>query len=442
MKQTKQLTIGLIICCLTATVGLRPALAAEKVPHKAHIILKEVSELIGNKKYQEAVHRLISFQDRAPAKSRRSVNEGNHHYLVTFALGNAYLYLDQPESAVDKYRLVLENRPRFFPAWSNLGKAHFQMQQFEKAAQTFFKAYDLSNNREFRLLHLSAVSFLNAELPEKALESLQLFIGNHPGEYGSSQKETFVRVLFALNRVKEALPVIRNIILETEGAQKKRWQEVLLYQYIEQQMHKPALALSRKLAGDDPLEPKWWKGLAHLHLLADRQEKSLAAMMIVARLRPLSAEEKKLLASLNLSLNIPLQSVRYYQDIMQTKMTPDMVKSLVHAYLKLDDVESAQKWIDSGLAHFEDDELLLLKANLHFEEHQFDAAAGTYEKLVARKPDQGQTWLMWGYATWKLGKTVTARWVLTLAATFSEQKDSALAILKQMNQFDQSGQHE
>ena len=117
---------------------------------------------------------------------------------------------------------------------------------------------------------------------------------------------------------------------------------------------------------------------------------------------------------------------------MGKKVEPDIVKGLAHSYLKLDNKNMALKWIDTGLQHFEDSDLLLLKANLHFEQQQFELAEGAYEKLVTLNPELGQAWLMWGYTAWKRGQESTARKALKQAIRFKTQKKSALALLDQM----------
>ncbi|MFH2132476.1 MAG: tetratricopeptide repeat protein [bacterium] len=432
MDPIKILRIGLISCCLLLASGQGGLFAQEEIPRPAHLILNTVSRLIDNQRWDEAIAQLEKFQGQAPENSGRSNRDGYHHYLVNFALGNGYLNTDQPGRAVEKYRAVLKDSPRYFPGWSNLGKAYFQLQQYAQAAESFEQAYEVSHASQSQMLYLSAVAWLAGKQPEKALERIQRLRQRHPVEFTPPRQETLVQVLFALNRPRDALPAIREIIRNADGQRKKTWQEILLYQTISLKMEAAALSLAEELVREDPLEPRWWKGLAHLHLAENRHRDTLVAMTVYAQLQPLTPAEWKMVASLNLTLNIPLQSARIYENLMLTKPTPEIVRGLVHSYLKLGNTNAALKWIDTGLQHFADIDLLMLKANLQVEQNQFAAADRTYATVIAQAPDRGQAWLMRGYTAWKLGKTGIAHQALQRAVSFSEQKESALAILKQM----------
>ncbi len=432
MTGTRFLLISFITCFLFIGYGQETAISQEEIPRPAHLLLSKVSTLIESNQCREAIQQLESFQNQAPKKSRRSKKAGNHHFLINFALGNCYLNTDQPDRAVEKYRTVIADSPRYFPAWSNLGKAYFQLQQFDFAAEHFMQAYQISDHKQSQFLYLNAVSDLSGDLPEAALEKLLLLKQRHPEAFSIARQETLIQVLFALKRYHETLPVIRKVIQHVTGQQKKNWQEILLNQYVSLNMNTAAMSLAKKLVQQDPLEAKWWKALTHLHLTANRHDEALLSMTIYKQLTPLSVEEKKLIASLNLSLNIPIQATRTYEELLQTKVEPEIVKGLVHSYLKLDNTTAALQSIDAGLQHFEDVDLLLLKANLLFENRQFELAGRAYEKLVSLKPEQGQAWLMWGYTAWKLGRETTARKALNQAKTFKAQKESALAVLNQM----------
>lgn len=433
MNRTSYLLPAIVICFLCLVHGQGTLSAQEEIPRPAHLVLNRISKLVNDKQYNQAIIELEQFQNRSPEKSRHSKKTGNHHYLITFALGNCYLYTDQPEQAAEKYRVVTLNNPRYLPAWSNLGKTYLQLQQHEKAAESFEQAYELSDRLESRFLYLVAVSYLNGGKPESALEKMLSLKQRHPQEFSLTRQETLVQVLFALKRFPEALPIIKNIIHTVQGPRKKTWQEILLYQYLALEMHPAATALAEELARQYPLEPKWWKGLAHLYLTAHRLDETLVSMTVYDRLKPLSTEEKKMMATLNLSLNLPLQASRIYEELAQQKFEPQVVKNLVQCHLKLGDADAALKLIDTGLQHFEDTDLLLLKANLLFEKQQYAKASAAYEKLTTSDPNQGQAWLMWGYSAWKLGKEATARKALAQASTFKKQKTSALNILRQLD---------
>jgi len=432
MNRNRYFLLTIVLSTLFFTPGWGTALAQSEIPRPAHLMLIEISKLMASNQYDQAIFKLEAFQKKASANNRSSKRTGNHHYLVTFALGNCYLNTALPDRAVEKYRIVTKDNPHYLPAWSNLGKAYLQLQQHKKAAESFEQAFELSNRLESQFLYLAAAAYLADGQPKFALERMLLLKKNHPREFTATRQETQVQALFALNRFREALPLIQNIIRTVQGPRKKTWQEILLYQYISLKMQPAATALAEELVQQYPLEPKWWKGLAHLYLAANRLDETLISMIVYNRLQPLSAEEKKMLASLNLSLNLPRQAARLYEALAEVKPEPQIIRNLAYSQLKLGDTDAALKWIDFGLQQFEDTDLLLLKANLHFNQEQFELASSASEKLTRSDPGQGQAWLMWGYSNWKLGKVKTAREALVKATKFKQQKIAALALLKQL----------
>jgi len=416
-----------ILYCIFWVIGIsviiwHPNIYAEKnrnISLPVAVLLNQVSSLTYQNKCREVVRLLES--------------DTHSHYLLNFALGNCYLETSKTEQAIQQYQKVLTLKPDYFPAWSNLAKSFYDLKNYLNAAESFFHGYHYSNPKNGQFLYFSAVAYQAGHQPQKAIKIFHLLMDHHPELIQLQWKELLIQSLFSLERNREALPYIEEIIEKSENIQRvKAWEETLLYQYITLEMVKKATVLAEKLVIKEPLKPKWWKTLSHLKLAVKDYKETLVAMTIYSELTSLSQNEQKLLAFLNLKLNIPRQSIQLYEQILSKSVKPEIVTGLVHSYLKLQQPEAALKWTRIGLKNFEDTSLRIIKANLLVKMEAYQEASEDYQILTADHPKNGQYWLMLGYTAFKSENRKLAISALKKAITFPEQKQAARSILKQI----------
>ena len=260
-------------------------------------------------------------------------------------------------------------------------------------------------------------------------------------------KETLVNILFALERHKKALPWIRELAQKSSGDKKKKWQEILLYQYLTLKMDAQALEYARFLTRTDPTEPKWWKSLAHIHLGKNRLEKGLQSLMIYGFLTPLSLSETQLLADLYMACNVPEEAARYYQEwvAMAGKETGKdtgkpcdrakvlkTISKIANALVRAGQDDAALAWMDKGLSMKKDYSLMRAKADLLFRQRRYEIAYDVYAGLTDSKKDKGLAHLMMGYAAWHCGKNREAAQAFARAADHPKQKKAAQSALAQI----------
>lgn len=391
------------------------------IPRPVAILLNQVSDLTRQNNCKEVVTLLES--------------NSRSHYLLSFALGNCYLQLSKTKQAVQIYNQILSVKPHYFPAWSNLAKSYYELKMYLKAAKSFHAGYECSNPPKREFLYFSAVSFQIGRQPEKALNMFHLLMNHHPDNPPIQWKVSLVQVLLSLNKNREALPHIEEVIKKLNNPRKiKIWEETLLFQYINLGMREKATAFAEFLVSKDPLEPKWWKGLAHLKLAAKEYKDTLIILTIYSQLAALTPDEKKLLASLNQRLDIPVQSARLYEQILAEKIKPEIIQGLVQSYLKLQQPATALKWVRIGLQNFENLSLRLIKANLLVEMEAYQEASEDFQKLTVKDPNNGRFWLMLGYTALKSENHNLAISALKKAVAFEKQKQSAQNLLKQIAQ--------
>ena len=120
------------------------------------------------------------------------------------------------------------------------------------------------------ILFYSAVSFMAAEDYATALEVFDRLLTAHKDQVKLEWKENIVQAYLAIDQPRKALPFIEELSEKSRGNKKKQWQEVRLYQYMNLNMNLQALEYTRLLTREYPVEPKWWKAMAHLHLMENK----------------------------------------------------------------------------------------------------------------------------------------------------------------------------
>ncbi len=420
---------ALALCLFIATA----AYAAEKepVPLAARLILHKAGKYITKRDPASAIKVLDAFQARGGKIQKSGVAEkkGYHHYLIDFTLGNCYLSTNHTQAAIDHYLAATRKNPVYSPAWLNLAKCFYDLQQYAKAARAFLHGYESADKKQAKTLYYSLVSFMAATEYTKALEIIERLTRFPGSQIPLEWKESFVQAFMSAQKPRRALPYILELADKSSGKKKKQWQETLLYQYISLEMKKKAMTYALQLTREDPIEKKWWKALANMYLSDGKYKKALAALMLYHYLTPLNRREKRLIADLNMMMGIPARAVPFYQNLLGQEKDTGMVKHLVSGYLALHQPEQALAAVEKGLRNVKNDELLMLKGRILYEMKKYEVAARIFEKAAFKKNQPGEAWLMLGYAAWNIGDLKKAKHAFQQAATFPAHKKKAKKML-------------
>jgi len=271
-----------------------------------------------------------------------------------------------------------------------------------------------------------------AEKNKRSLEIFEQLISLYKDEIKLEWKEMLAQLYLACDLPLKALEHIEELAEKLPGKKRKQWQEILLYQYIALEMKSKAMAYAKRLTKEDSIEPKWWKGLAHIYFSEERYKDALVPFTICSYFAPLSDQEKKFLADLNLNLGIPVQAMRYYEDLLSKKEDSDIYKLLIHAYLSLHKPEKAIETIKNALKYSSQEELWMLKGHILYENERYKEAMQAFEKAAKQMSDPGQAWLMTGYAAWNSNDLSKARQAFTKALEYPKQKDKAQESLRRV----------
>ena len=428
----------LIIICLIWSLFLfaspKPAIAGEKIPLGAQIVLYKAQQLAGQKKIDQAIKVLEKYNTKERLKKRAKTDSRNYgHFLVDFNLGNFYFLNNAVDKAAGSYQTVIKKNPDFSAAWINLARCSYELNRFLKAGECFASGYAALKEKKPELLYYSAISFMTGNDYQKALKMFKELLASDPKPFKLIWQEGLVQVYLALKQPRNALPHIINLAEKTTGSRQLNWQEILLQQYLSLGMQKKALEYLTELTIKDPLQPKWWKGLVHLHLAQNHQQKALIALTIYEYIKPLSRAEQKLKADLNLMLGIPKQAAICYENILADGLEPAIIKRVAQSLQSLQNYSKALQWVEKGLEKFSDQEFLMQKGNLLYEMEKYQAAMAAYKKAAEfDEHAAGRAWLMMGYSAWNINDLISAKKALSMAAKYKSQGRAAQRALNQL----------
>lgn len=438
------LTLLLFLLLLPPGTAAKETDGKIELPLPAQLILAKVQPLIQAKKYPQAIEALKAFQARATDDdSKRDDPRGYHHPEVEFSLGNCYLLSDRFQEATTAYQRALDRDPGHTYAWLNLANAQYELNHNAEAGRCFQKAYETATEKKPEYLYYSAAAYLMAGDNQQSIKIFDRLFSLHPDSIKPEWKENMVHALLATDQSRRALPYIRELANTYTGDKQIQWQEILLYQYMQLDMQREALVLAHQLTRQTPTLPKWWKALAHIQLNAEKYEDALMALTIYSFLTPLTMEEKKLLADLNLQLDIPVKAAPLYEACLKEKPDKRMLQQLAITYRQMGKPEMALAVIDAVDPDSTDADIILLKGELCYGLKRYEQAATAYQKAAQNKGNHcGRAWLMAGYAAWQMNDIPASKAAFTQAAKHEKQRKAANSALKQLAALSMVGTHQ
>lgn len=406
------------------------------LPAAVRMVLGVAGGLMDKGKHGEAVEKLLAFEARG--RSAKGADGTPHavysHPMIHFALGNAYLLQAAHGPARQAFEQAVALHPDWVPAWLNLAKTQYELDAPAEAARCFFMAYEKGARQEAEHLYLSAASHLMARQYDAAVARFDQLLAGHPAQMRPEWREHLVHALLSNDQPRRALPHIRRLAGTYAGDQRIQWQEILLHQYMQLEMHTDALALVRDLVDEAPTLAKWWKAKAHLHLNIQDHAPALVAMTVYGYLTELTREEQQLLADLHLQVGIPDRAAPLYASLLQEGASDQrVIHHLVTALRRIDQSEAALAQLERHPALGEDPDLLMLRADLLYELQRYAEAAAAYRRAAAGNSRQaGQAWLMAGYAAWRTADWAASRQAFEQAARFERQRQPALTAMRRL----------
>lgn len=440
LNRLKQTLIAILTGAMV--VGLQVSHAAagqdgQQLPASVRVVLSQVNRLIEKADYDGAVEKLTAFQARGgPSPAGDDAAAGVYrHPMIDLVLGSCLLCQGRYADAEMTLTRATRHMPERTAAWLNLAKACYEQGKHALAATHFAEAYDRAEKKQPDHLYYSAAAYLMARRYKRAVAAFERLQTHHPDRIEPAWRAHWVNALLSDGRARRALPHIRTLIAQYDGKERIRWQEVLLYQYIQLDMTDQARRYAHTLTSEAPTVARWWKLTGQIDLNVGRYETALAALTIYGYLTPLSDQEKRLWADLSLQLGIPVQAAPVYEQMLAADPDPKVLKNLVAAYRRLGRSEAALAELEKHAGLAEDPELTMLEADLLYDLKRYEAASAAYLQAAREEHRRtGQAWLMAGYAAWQAKDIDTSRRAFEQAAQFKSQRRSALLAMRQLKQ--------
>ena len=415
----------------------RAALDVDGIPLAARMVLAKATEFLKQKSYDRAIATLTAFQAKGGAipAAHRPDPKGYHHPAIYYLLGNCHLLQNKYLQAGEAYQHAVEQDPDFSDAWANLAKTCFEQEDYIRAASCFASAYETSGRSGPDHLYFSAVSYLMADQYSLSVSAFQRLFENHADCVSLPWRAHYAQALIADGQARRALPLIRILAEKSTGADRTKWQEILLYQYLQLEMHNEALAYATELTRSECTRAIWWKALAHVELSGGRHKKALAALTIYSYLTPLTPTEQKLWADLNLQLNIPTRAIAQYRALLSQKFDAEALKNMVFAYQSQDRFQEGLDQLNHYAPDTDDPEILMLKADMLYALKQYADAGVLFRQVAERQTSHaGQAWLMAGYAAWQCNDDRAGRQAFQSAAKHQRYRKAAQMAMHQMEE--------
>ncbi len=380
------------LCALVAVMLVWAAgspLAADQgsdLPQAVQKAVYEAQQNMAAKKYAEAEKKLLAYERSQPDAP---------HYLVAFTLGNVLSYQGKKQAAIERYRACAELNPGFGPVWQNLGKTCFDLKQYSRAGEHFFKAWQTGAPKDPKLRHHAAVAWMLAGENQKALAHLEYLVSGDAGRPQKQWIEALLKVSLDLGRDEKAVAALGRILEKEEG------------------------------------ETRWWKLLAQLHARRQEYRKAASAFEIYALLVPaLGREDAILMGDLYNAIRVPLKAAQSYRSALAMRECPKLRKKLAAAWLAAHRPDEARETMLTGPEPLTCPRVWLALGRTYYDRGDWDKALDAFSRSARLGPEDGRAHLMLGHCALQLQKKEIAVAALRKACEFKEYRRQASRLLE------------
>ena len=397
---------------ITSTISY----ASKQIPYSVRFIVYHAQKLMQDKRYDEAIQLLERFKKRDKSYSK--------HHLIDFLLGNCFFIKGEYKKAVQYYESSVRKNPKFFYGWFNLAECLYELKKYKEAAFSFVKAYNVSSKKDPEYLYYAGISFLSAGMCKDAIKELKK-IFNSSKTKKTEWEEAIAHAYISCNEFKEALPFVEELS-EKENKNKRRWQRIRVQLYLSLDMENKALSYLERLVKENPTDPIWWKGLAHIYLKRNQYKDALCALIIKGFLSPISDQEKRIMAQLNLMIGLPKQALKLYLQLANREPDSKLYYYIAQCYLRMHRSRDAIVYLDKAIRlDPKNKQYVILKANLFYQLGEYKKAGMIFENMARKNIEPARSWLMAGYSYISAGETKKAYYALSQARRYPKQKKSA-----------------
>jgi tetratricopeptide (TPR) repeat protein len=371
----------------------KPVDTIDDVPRKGRLALFKAQEKKNREDFEGAAKELGKYVEK---------NE-NAHFLVHYNYGNTLLSIDRPEDALRQYQDAVVKEPRFWQGWLNLGETAYNLEQYPRAAEAIMSGYNLSPERNPRLLYFAAAAYLMAQEPGKAR------------------------------------PLLEELVYEDREDPKLDWYRALIMAAIELEDDEAGQRAADRMLEVFPDLPDAWKLAFQFAASIQDYRRAAIAMTVKGYLEPLERKEMMMLGSLYTAIETPWTATGYYEEAMAIEADPADFERLASVYMAAHEPQKALETLERALAKEPTPKLWSLLGDLYYMEQEHGKAYEAYGRCYELDPTSGRSLLMMGFCALELGNPGDAAVHLEKAVDFPDYSSNASALLKRARHLQKQG---
>jgi tetratricopeptide (TPR) repeat protein len=341
------------------------------------------------------------------------------------------LYLSQQALQENKFDEVIKalteymaqaKEPVPLPAYQMLGHAYYQKQDREKARKTYEAAHGAFPKSEELLQNLSIITYETGHIKEAGGLFEKLY--RLKGEKDKKLLYQAAQIYFQAENRNEAKRVLAEL-LSSGGEPDPKWYEDIIGLCVEQKQWSEAEKWALAFLDMQPERSMYWRLLAQLRLDRQQYQAAAAALEIVYRLETAKQGEWLELSDLYLYLNAPLMAIRCMKAAYGNEIPADKMLKIARNYARTMRFDEAVKTVEEAYRKKPEVSLILEKGRLLYDAGNYTEAISALRECVKSDPQQGDAWVLMGFAHWNLKKWEEARSAFVSASNFAKYRDQA-----------------
>ncbi len=304
-------------------------------------------------------------------------------------LGNCWFEKNRSSKAREAYSRGLDIEPRNTVLLLNYAISCYASEKYHQAGQSFKKLYQIGKDPDPEYLYRSGAAFFQSK------------------DYEEAQ-----------NVLEKLLKIQGNDI-------QPKWVELLIHTSVRQKDWDAAKMWLYRILEDKPRDNQYWKLLAQVYLHQGEYRQAASALEIAYTYHPPKSAAWEELASIYSYLNLPLKAAEsldkaYGQD-KSGQQWVKMGKLYAHAYR----YEKAIDCFEKAIKIKPTASLYLKKGRLCYQAGFYKRAIDALEKTLDLNPEQGEAFILLGYAAWQRKDWELARSAFDAARGFPKYRQQA-----------------
>ncbi|MBN1625665.1 MAG: tetratricopeptide repeat protein [Deltaproteobacteria bacterium] len=326
----------------------------------------------------------------------------------------------------------LATNPTYKPEilYSMLGVAYFNQDKFNEASKTFGEAFNIfPENTEFLTNQTQCIVNHAQKNDDKQsyIEGAKLFEKCYQVIPGNNTEH--LRNAALCYYAAEDLTAAKRVFIQLYGLKTEPDFEILetIYRISEELGQKDEMRKYLYQMMDlKPLKSEYWLLLGQMYYETNDYQNIAATLEIAYDIKTPEKKDLDNLIGLYNYLNVPLRTskslVKYSKEL---EMAKDDKLQIIKGYYSTNRFDKCVSYIDETLSKKKDTDFMIQKATILLESRKNEDAIKAADDIIAVDPNQGNAYMIKGYAAWDMEDWPTAKQAFEKAIGFKDIKSTA-----------------